>query len=154
MTKSTASALDDAAIEAFLESQSTGTLSLARENDSYAIPVSFTFAPENDDFYFRLGYAPGSRKREYIEATERGTFVVAAETDEGWKSVIARGTLEHRNTVENLDRVTPPDGSVSDADHELDIPFYHVFEAPSEMVFTLVRLRTDELTGVVEATHG
>lgn len=151
MPHSTASALDQAAIEAFLETQSTGTLSLAKDNDSYAIPVSFTFAPESEDFYFRLGYAPGSRKREYIEATERGTFVVAAETETGWKSVVARGSLEHRNTVENLDRVTPPDGSLSDAEHELEIPFYHVFEAPSEMLFTLVRLRTDELTGVGEA---
>jgi nitroimidazol reductase NimA-like FMN-containing flavoprotein (pyridoxamine 5'-phosphate oxidase superfamily) len=154
MPSATASALDQAAIASFLESRQTGTLSLEKANDSYAVPVSFTFAPETEDFYFRLGYAPGSRKREYIEATDRGTFVVAAQTDAGWKSVLARGTLEHRNTVENLDRVTPQDGSVSDAEHELDIPFYHVFDAPSEMVFTLVRLRTDELTGVVEADHG
>jgi len=104
---------------------------------------------------------------------------------------MARGPLEHRNTVENLDWEPPPDGSVSDADHELEIPFYHVFEAPDrvvrnslppghqnrlalapagsdiwyavengyarpyeEAVFTLVRLRTDELTGVVEAARG
>jgi hypothetical protein len=151
MTRSTASALDNAAIEAFLADQSTGTLSLAKENDSYAIPVSFTFAPGREDFYFRLGYAPGSRKREYIETTEHGTFVVASETEAGWKSVVARGELNHRNTVDNLDQVTPPDGSLSDAEHELHIPFYHVFEAPSEMLFTLVRLQTDELTGVVEA---
>jgi len=150
MTGPTATALDQAAIEAFLETRSTGTLSLAKENESYAIPVSFTFAPESEDFYFRLSYGPGSRKREYIEATERGTFVVAAETKAGWKSVVARGRLKHRNTVENLDRVTPPDGSISDADRELEIPFYHVFKAPSEALFTLVRLRTDELTGVAE----
>lgn len=154
MPQSTASRLDQAATETFLDRQSTGTLSLARDDDSYAIPVSFTFAPETGDFYFRLGYGPDSCKREYIEATERGTFVVAADTGTGWKSVVARGTLEHRNTVENLDRVTPPDGSLSDAEHELDIPFYHVFEAPSELLFTLVRLRTDELTGVAEADHG
>ncbi len=154
MTQSTASALDTDATEAFLADQSTGTLSLAKENDSYAIPVAFTFAPENEDFYFRLGYAPGSRKREYIKTTERGTFVVAAETREGWRSVVARGELEHRNTVDDLDRVTPPDEGLSDAERELHIPFYHVFEAPSEMTFTLVRLRTDELTGVAESTDG
>ncbi|THE66489.1 hypothetical protein D8Y22_01905 [Salinadaptatus halalkaliphilus] len=92
-----------------------------------------------------------SRKREYIEATERATFVVAAETNAGWKSVVARGELGHRNTVENLDRVTPPDRSVSDAEAELDIPFYHVFDEPSELLFTLARLRTTELTGIAEA---
>jgi|AntDeeMetagen285_2_1112576.scaffolds.fasta_scaffold00473_2 hypothetical protein len=151
MAQPTASALDQTAIESFLETQSTGTLSLAKENESYAVPVSFIYTTQKDDFYFRLGYAPGSRKREYIEATERGTFAVADETDAGWKSVVARGRLEHCNTVENLDRATPRDGSASDADRELEIPYYHVFEAPSDASFVLVRLRTDELTGVVEA---
>ena len=151
MAKSAARVLDHTAIESFLGNQSTGTLSLAKNNESYAIPVSFTYAPDVEDFYFRLGYGMDSRKREYIEATDRATFVVAADTDAGWKSVVARGTLEHRNTVENLDRVTPPDQSASDADRELDIPFYHVFDTPSELVFTLARLRTTELTGVAQA---
>ncbi|SNR26011.1 pyridoxamine 5'-phosphate oxidase family protein [Halorubrum vacuolatum] len=144
--------LDEAAIKTFLENQSTGTLALADENDSYAIPVGFTFAPETEDFYFRLSYGVESRKRAYIETTERATFVVAAETESGWKSVVASGELEHRSTVENVDQVTPPDREYSDAEYELHIPFYHVFEAPSELLFTLVRLRTDELTGVAEAT--
>jgi hypothetical protein len=151
MSRQTASALDRAAIEEFLAGQSTGTLSLARENDSYAVPVAFTFAPESGDFYFRLGYAPGSRKREYVESTERGTFVVAAETEDGWRSVVARGTLEHRNAVEDLSRAGTGEGSTSDADRELDVPFFHVFEEPTETVFALVRLRTDELTGVAES---
>lgn len=40
---------------------------------------------------------------------------------------------------------------MSPADRELAIPFYHVFDAPEEMPFALVRLPVDELTGVVEA---
>jgi hypothetical protein len=151
MTRSTARGLDQDAIDAFLASQSTGVLSLAKANDSYAVPVAFTYDPESRDFYFRLGYAPGSRKREYIETTGQGTFVVASETDAGWKSVVARGGLQHRNTVDDLNRVRPGDGSASEADREVDIPFYQVFEAPTETVFALVRLRTDELTGVAEA---
>ncbi|AUV83391.1 pyridoxamine 5'-phosphate oxidase family protein [Salinigranum rubrum] len=151
MIRSTARALDQAGIDSFLESQSTGTLSLAKENDSYAIPVAYTYAPETRDLYFRLGYAPGSRKREYIETTDVATFVVAAPTDAGWKSVVARGRLEHRNTVEDLSRHRLPGEAVSQADRELRIPFYHVFEAPSETVFALVRLDVTELTGVVEA---
>jgi len=151
MGSTTATALDREAIEEFLGSQSTGVLSLARENDSYAVPVAFTFEPDSGDFYFRLGYAPGSRKREYVETTARATFVVAAETEFGWRSVVARGELEHRNAVEDLSRTATSDGSTSDADRELDVPFYHVFDAPSETVFALVRLRTDELTGVAEA---
>ncbi|MES3161899.1 MAG: pyridoxamine 5'-phosphate oxidase family protein [Halorubrum sp.] len=152
----TATALDDEAIEGFLETQSTGTLSLANGDDAYAIPVAFTYAVETGDFYFRLGYGVESRKRAYIETTEQATFVVAAETTSGWKSVIAAGELEHRNTTDNLNEVVGAEYSSdeprSDAKHERDIPFYHVFEAPSELLFTLVRLRTTELTGVVEAT--
>jgi hypothetical protein len=153
MNDPTAAGLDSEAIEAFLDGQSTGILSLAKGDDSYAVPVSYTFDPESGDFYFRLGYAPDSRKREFVEATDRGTFVVAAETESGWKSVVARGRLEHRSTVEELSRVGSADGA-SDADRELDIPFYHVFEAPSEALFALVRLRTEELTGVAEADGG
>ena len=152
MDKQIAGALDREAIKAFLKKQSTGTLALAAENDSYAIPVAFTFDRETRDFYFRLGYGVESRKWKYIETTDRATFVVAAETESGWKSVVAAGELEHRNTTENLDRVTPTDAEHSDAEHERNIPFYHVFEAPSELLFTLARLRTDELTGVAEST--
>lgn len=152
MTRSTASALDQPDIDAFLETQSTGTLSFAKENDSYAIPVAFTYAPESRDLYFRLGYAPESRKREYIEATDNATFVVAAETDDGWKSVVARGRLEHRNTVEDLSRHRLPGEDVSQADRELRIPFYHVFETPEEMLFALVRMDVTELTGVGESS--
>jgi nitroimidazol reductase NimA-like FMN-containing flavoprotein (pyridoxamine 5'-phosphate oxidase superfamily) len=151
MYQPTADALDDAAIDSFLDAQSVGTLSLARENESYAIPVSFTYDPDGRDIYFRLGYAPGSRKREFVDATERATFVVAAETEAGWKSVLAHGALEHRSTVDDLDTHQSGDGSVSQAERELEIPFYHVFEAPDDMIFTLVRLQVDELTGVVEA---
>ncbi|OYR38267.1 hypothetical protein DJ82_05795 [Halorubrum sp. Ib24] len=151
MTRLTGEALDDAAIESFLETQSVGTLSLAKGNESYAIPVSFTFDPDDRDVYFRLGYAPGSRKREFIDATERATFVVAAETEAGWKSVLARGEPEHRSTVDDLDTHRPSDRSVSQAEREMEIPFYHVFDAPADAVFALVRLQADELTGVVEA---
>jgi hypothetical protein len=151
MSRSTARGLDRDAIDAFLGSQSTGTLSLAKGNDSYAIPVAYTFDPDDRNIYFRLGYAPGSRKREFIDATERGTFVVAADTEDGWKSVVARGTLGHINTVEDLSQHRLPGESTSPADRELRIPFYHVFEAPSEMLFALVRLEVHELTGVAEA---
>lgn len=151
MSSSTAGELDRPAIDSFLASQATGTLSFARDDESYAVPVSFTYDAEGGDVFFRLGYAPGSRKRAFIEATETATFVVAADTDDGWTSVIARGRLEHVNAVEDLSRHRLPGESTSPADRELDIPFYHVFETPDETVFALVRLDVTELTGVVEA---
>ena len=151
MSRPTAEALDDAAIESFLDTQSVGTLSLAKGNESYAVPVAFTFDPDGPDFYFRLGCAPGSRMREFSDATDRATWVVTAETEAGWTSVLARGTLEHRSAVDDLDTHRPPDGSIPQADREREIPFYHVFDAPDATTFALVRLRTDELTGVTEA---
>jgi hypothetical protein len=151
MTDATATVLDDEAIEAFLGTRSVGTLSLARDGDAYAIPVGYTYEPEHGEFYFRLGYAPGSRKREFVEATDSASFVVASETDGGWHSVVAEGYLEHVNTVEDLARHRLPGESTSAADLEQEIPFYHVFEAPDDALFALVRLDVTSLTGVREA---
>jgi hypothetical protein len=153
MSRLTADALDRAGIDEFLASQSIGTLSLAKENDSYAVPVGYTYAPEEGDLYFRLGYAPESRKWEYIESTDNATFVVAADTAAGWKSVVARGRLEQLNTVDDLSRTPRPGNDVSPADREIDIPFYNVFETPDEMLFALAHLHVDELSGVVEASR-
>ncbi|MFC5367125.1 pyridoxamine 5'-phosphate oxidase family protein [Salinirubrum litoreum] len=152
MADATATTLGDAQIETFLGAHSVGTLSLAKDGDSYAIPVGYTFDPESREFYFRLGYAPGSRKREFVEATNSATFVVADDTDEGWHSVVAEGYLEHVNTVEDLAQHRLPGESTSAADREQDIPFYHVFDAPEESLFALVRLDVTNLSGVAETT--
>lgn len=154
MARTTATELDRSGIDDFLENRSTGTLSLAKDDESYAVPISFTFSPETRDFYFRLGYGPDSRKREFIEATERATFVVADETEGGWTSVIARGTLEHRSTVDGLGVVPEGEDSVSQVEREREIPYYTVFDTPDELLFTLVRLETDEVTGIVSDDAG
>jgi len=153
MSRLTASALETPEINALLDEQSAGTLSLANDDDSYAVPVSFSFDEESRNIYFRLGYGPDSRKRQFIDSTETATFVVADETAEGWKSVIARGEVEHLSTVEDRNTSHPrgsTDPSVSQAIRNLEIPYYQVFDEPSDMLFTIARLRTEELTGVVE----
>jgi len=153
MSQTAATKLERDEIDSFLHQQPAGTLSLAKDGDTYAVPVAFTVVDGSRDIYFRLGYGPGSRKREYVDATDRATFVVAARTDSGWKSVVARGPLEHLSSADNVDSTQPsgPESPpVSHADIERQIPFYSVFDSPSEMTFALVRLRTDELTGVVE----
>lgn len=153
MSRLTASALDTAEIDTFLADQSTGTLSLANDDDAYGVPVAFTFDEESRNVYFRLGYGPDSLKRQFIDATETATFVVADETADGWKSVIVRGEVEHLSSVDDLNTTHPggsADPSVSQAIRDLEIPYYQVFEEPSDMMFTLVRLRTDEITGVIE----
>jgi hypothetical protein len=152
MTETGATVLDEEAVAAFLDGHSVGTLSLAKDGDSYAIPVGYVYDAEEREFYFRLGYAPGSRKREFVDATDSASFVVASETDEGWHSVVAEGYLEHVNTVDDLARHRLPGEATSAADREQNIPFYHVFQAPDEALFVLVRLDVTSLTGVREAT--
>ena len=124
MSQSTATKLTENDIESFLRQQTAGTLTLAKGDDAYAIPVAFTTVDDSNDIYFRLGYGPGSR-----------------------------GPIEHLSSVDGIDstpRPGPESPQVSYADIELEIPFYSVFESPSEMTFALVRLRTSELTGVAE----
>ena len=153
MARTTADTLEESEVDAFLDKQTTGTLSLAKDDDAYAVPVAYTYEETTSNFYFRLGYGPGSDKREYADASETVTFVVANETPSGWKSVVARGELEHLSTVEDLNKTPqkgPADPSVSQSLRNLEIPFYRVFEEPSDMMFALARLRTDEVTGVAE----
>lgn len=145
--------MDDEAIRTFLDGQRTGVLSLAEGSDAYAVPVSFTFDEASEAFYFRLGYGPDSLKREYVDATDRTTFVVHGETDAGWRSVLARGPLEELDTSAER-HARYPRGTdrpeVQRAVRDLEIPFYQVFEDPDDVEFTLVRLAADEITGVVE----
>lgn len=46
MNAPTADPLSESAITEFLGDQSVGTLALAAEDNSYAVPVAYTFAPD------------------------------------------------------------------------------------------------------------
>jgi nitroimidazol reductase NimA-like FMN-containing flavoprotein (pyridoxamine 5'-phosphate oxidase superfamily) len=151
--------MDAEEIAAFLDTQETGVISFANDDDSYAIPVSFASDVNDGDdvddageeagaaeLYFRFGFAPGSEKRTYVDASDRVSFVVYDDTAAGWKSVVARGRLE-AVSARSLDAI------VAEAVRGLDIPYFAVHDSPiGELHFTLVRLDATELTGVVEAT--
>lgn len=140
--------MDGIEIAEFLASQDTGVLSLAKENRGYAIPVSFAYVDEGPSVYLRLGYAPDSQKRAFLESTESASFVVYDETESGWKSVVVEGTLEERTK-------SALDGSIAEAVERLDIPFLSVHDRPKrELAFSLVRIKPSKLTGVVEAPRG
>lgn len=148
MTTETATQMDGLEIADFLASQETGVLSLASDDDAYAIPVSYAISGNESNLFVRLGYGPGSEKRRFVEATEEAVLVVYDETDEGWRSVVARGPLEPLGETEL-------DDAVETAVRGLDIPFFRVHDRPTDdLEFSLVRLRTTSLTGVVEAVGG
>ncbi|MFW5934597.1 MAG: pyridoxamine 5'-phosphate oxidase family protein [Halolamina sp.] len=77
-------------IDDFLESRGSGTLSLAKEGEAYAIPESFGY--DGEFIYFQLAAREGSRKMSFIETTDVATFTVWAE--EPARSIVARGTIE------------------------------------------------------------
>lgn len=135
----------DDAVDEFLGTGGTGVLALANDDDSYAFPVSYGFDATDRSFYFRLAFHPDSEKRGYIGPDSLVSFVVSAETGEGWQSVVARGHL--RDTGE-----AAIDSGVVDAIRRVDIPFVAVFDRPArELVFELFRLRPETLTGHREA---
>jgi len=148
MSTRQAHALDAIEIGDFLDAQQTGVLSLARDDDSYAIPVSFAYDDDGEDspaIYFRLGYAPASQKQDYIESTDHATFVVYDQTDAGWHSVVAEGHLEQLSETEL-------DATIREAVDHLDIPFFEVHERPIEDIeFTTVRFQIATMHGIREA---
>lgn len=128
----------------FLKNGGTGVLSLAAGDEPpHSVPVSYGYDSSTETFYFRLAVGAESSKGE-VEAGNV-SFVTYDETDEGWRSVVARGHLEHVESegieiesLEGLDRV--------------NIPLIDIFEAPlREVSFRFYRLVPDELTTRVEA---
>lgn len=137
--------MDGTDIIDFLEANGTGVLSLAKGDDSYAVPVSYAYDQDDRRVYFRLGYGPGSQKQKYLEATDHATFVVYDRTETGWKSVVASGHLQELSESDI-------EASLLESLKSLDIPFFRVFERPSDEIdFTIVALEIDSLNGRIEA---
>lgn len=139
-----ATPMDALDIASFLEDHGTGVLALAKGNDAYAIPVSYTFEEDEEAIYFRMGFAAGSQKRKYLEETDHLSFVVYADTDDGWKSVLVEGTAEMLG-VDSLD------AAMVEAMQGLDIPYYQVHERPAtDVQFRIVRVTPTRMSGIVE----
>ncbi len=138
--------MDAIEISEFLQSQQTGVLSMANDDDSYAIPVSFTYVEDDEHspaVYLRLGYGPNSLKRRFVDATDYVSFVVYDSTADGWKSVVARGPIGEQSE--------PGLGaSITESVRGLNIPFFRVFDSPaSDLEFSVVRIDVEELDGIV-----
>lgn len=140
--------MDGLEIAEFLHGQSTGVLSMARGDAGYAIPVSFVYDDAGPYVYLRLGYAPGSQKRAFVDATARATFVVYDDTDEGWRSVVAEGRLEELSK-------TTLDSTIVEAVEGLHIPFFSVHRRPaSDLEFGVLRIAISTLNGIAAARQG
>lgn len=135
--------MDAVEIADFLKSRETGVLGLAKEDDAYAIPLSYTYEEGATSIYFRLGYGPGSQKREFVDASNIVTFVVYTKTAAAWKSVMAQGRLSELST-------SSLDSSIVESVKSLDIPFYQVHDRPvADLEISIVELSISHLHGIV-----
>ena len=135
--------MSEAEIERSLRDVGHGVLSLADGDDSYAIPLYHHY--EDGTLFFRLGETPDDSKADYIETTERATYVVfeAEETagpaeERGW-SVIARGPIER------VPRSHPAYDVASINEQFAPIRIFD--EAHDEVELTLYELRPAVLSG-------
>lgn len=139
----TARSMDAVEIADFLESQDTGVLGLAMEDNAYAIPLSYTYDDNAAAVLFRLGYGPDSQKREYVAASDTVSFVVYTEPEEAWKSVMVQGTLTELSS-------SSLDASIVESVRSLDIPFYQVHDrAFADLDVSIVELSINHLHGIV-----
>ena len=119
--------------DAFLGAHGTGVLSLARDDDPYAIPIAYGYDPSERRFYLRSVSTPDSDKRRFLGGDPQARLVVY-EDGEVYRSVVAAGPLV-RIDPESL---TPADveqyGSAgrplfetwSEPTDELDIELYRL----------------------------
>ncbi|MDG5778232.1 pyridoxamine 5'-phosphate oxidase family protein [Haloarculaceae archaeon H-GB2-1] len=137
--------LDDEEIDAMLGEMGHGVLSLARDGEAYAVPVVYHY--DGDTFFFRLGMAPGSKKRDFVETTETATFVVYEaegtpdpEELDTW-SVVATGPLRELTDAERMSFPTA-------AEINRDFPPIRVFDEPiDELEIELYAMDHETLTG-------
>ncbi|AQL44343.1 pyridoxamine 5-phosphate oxidase [Halorientalis sp. IM1011] len=72
----------------------TGVLSLARDDEPYAIPISYGYDSDQRQFYLRLVSTPESEKRAFLGSSPQVRLVVYENENDVYRSVVAVGTLE------------------------------------------------------------
>lgn len=129
-------------IEEFLGVGGNCVLSLAADDQPYAIPVSYGFDPDDREFLLRLGFKDDSEKATFYSGEDPARLVAYEQRDNGeYRSVIATGTL-HELTDEEL---TP---EIVEKLNEAELPLFDIwYESKRELDFTINRFEVDELTG-------
>lgn len=129
----------------FLDNGGTGVLSFATDADEppASLPVSYGYYADRGHFYFRLSFPPSSSKSDVVDNPV--SFVTYDETDDGWRSVVATGTLE-----ELAER--PEESAAVQRMWAVEIPTVEMFDRPREEIpFHDFRLVPEAITGRKEA---
>ncbi|SFR96683.1 hypothetical protein SAMN05216559_1682 [Halomicrobium zhouii] len=80
--------------DALLSRHETGVLSLASDDDPYAIPISYGYDADERQFYMRLVSTPDSKKREFLSGSPTVRLVVYEEAGRTYRSVVVSGVLD------------------------------------------------------------
>ena len=128
---------DDDVVE-FLNERATGVLCLTENHSAYGVPVAFAYDDDHDRVLFDLGFAPESKKRSFIEATDEVCLTTYEhESPHEWRSVVVTGPLEEL--------------SEADVDEELESWFYTVAGdidvEESDLELQWYELRVEEVSG-------
>lgn len=133
-------------IEAFLGDGGTGVLSIARDDEPYAFPVSYGYATDDGEFYLRLGYDDDSTKAEYVDEPCPAQLVVYEERADD------DGSLDIKSVVVSGELVRIPKDELTPTDVErlgkARTPEFEVWEqAKEDIEFTVNKLVPDSITG-------
>lgn len=127
--------------DSILGRHETGVLSLAREDEPYAIPISYGYDAEARRFYLRLVSTPESEKRRFLASSPHARLVVYEEDDPIYRSVVTIGTLNEvsrdKLTVEHIEQYG-----------EAKRPLFEIWgESRQDLDIQLYQLEPDELSG-------
>jgi hypothetical protein len=139
--------MDEEARDEFLGTGGTGVLSAPRGADEppYSLPVSYGYDAAEGDIYLRLAYGPDGEKGAELTGGTPVSLVIYGRTDDGWRSVVARGRLAEVTEA-------AVDSGVVEAMKRVHIPLVDVFERhPRELQFRFFRLAEADLSGRKQA---
>jgi nitroimidazol reductase NimA-like FMN-containing flavoprotein (pyridoxamine 5'-phosphate oxidase superfamily) len=127
--------------DALLARHETGVLSLAHDDEPYAIPISYGYDAEARTFYLRLVSTPESEKREFLSSSPAVRLVVSEETEPEYRSVVAKGTLREVSTDEmTVERIE----QFGDAKR----PLFEIWgESKTDLRIQLYELDADDVSG-------
>lgn len=125
----------------FLGQGGTGVISFSTGSDEppVSLPISYGYNATDRTFYFNLSLSEDSEKAHLVD--EPVSFVTHRETDQGWKSVVATGTLKDISE----------ESYSSDAIQgmwAIEIPAVDIFQRPRrEVTFHHFLLDPEQVTG-------
>ncbi|ESP89952.1 pyridoxamine 5'-phosphate oxidase family protein [Candidatus Halobonum tyrrellensis] len=127
--------------DAFLGERETGVLSLALDNEPYAVPVSYGYDAGARKFYLRLVSTPESEKRRFLASTPQARLVVYEEEGDVYRSVVVVGRLEEiardELTVEHVEQYG-----------EAKRPLFEIWgQAKRDLDIKLYQLVPEQVTG-------